>query len=202
MCNLNNRIIDRTIILEWGNVQRYIGDFQDYYGIDERGYLCSIKINLLNNANSKIINRLPFLFDINNNDTLNISDINISDFHFREGKYNNIQQYLCDDTIIFKYSNTYNRHLIYKKMSDKLFLVFTKDMFLEYIIITKINDLLFNNSIFLTSKFLRELYFSIYTHDEDDVVETLSIIESIKPNISFKNIFKTELEDMEENLNC
>ena len=37
MCNLNNRIIDRTIILEWGNVQRYIGDFQDYYGIDERG---------------------------------------------------------------------------------------------------------------------------------------------------------------------
>ena len=87
-------------------------------------------------------------------------------------------------------------------MSDKLFLVFTKDMFLEYIIITKINDLLFNNSIFLTSKFLRELYFSIYTHDEDDVVETLSIIESIKPNISFKNIFKTELEDMEENLNC
>lgn len=196
MCKLSRKIVDRTIILEWEKPKTHIGDFQDYYGLDEKGNLCSIELQLLHNVGSKILHTLPSIFDIK--EDLNISKINIRDFSFSNEDYSNIQQYLYKNTLIFKYTDKYEKDLVYKRVADDTFLIMNKVGLLQYIVLRNIDTFSFRNRILLDNT-LVALIFNLYTYLVDDIVQVMSLLKEIE-EANLEELFYGEVQDLKEEL--
>ncbi|XKX05025.1 hypothetical protein R8G61_11730 [Tenacibaculum maritimum] len=122
-----NKIIDRTFIIEWGLPKKYIGDIQDYFGVDESENICSIKIQLLHNVGSKVLKKEPQILAAI---PKGIQPFVIKESLFNTNKIlNNHCQFLYKDDIIFSYTNStldnlINSSLIYK-MFSKMYLLYS-----------------------------------------------------------------------------
>ncbi|MFL0101280.1 hypothetical protein, partial [Tenacibaculum maritimum] len=142
-----NKIIDRTFIIEWGLPKKYIGDIQDYFGVDESENICSIKIQLLHNVGSKVLKKEPQILAAI---PKGIQPFVIKESLFNTNKIlNNHCQFLYKDDIIFSYTNStldnlINSSLIYKMFSKNVFALFDDKMQLHYIILKDVSKFNFN----------------------------------------------------------
>jgi len=193
---ITNEIIYRNIILEWGKATNYVEAFQDVFAFDSEQQLCYLKIQLLHNVGSLSLPIPPFYTEIDEN--LPISKIKRGDFSFEGKEIDNIRQYLCDDMLIFSYTTQGTIfNLDVKKVTDNLFFLLDKENILKYIVVTKISTFSFRG-YYLDEKILREIYFLAYTYELDDGIQLRSLLQMIQSEERYKEIFKSELDDLIE----
>jgi len=84
-----------------------------------------------------------------------------------------------------------------KKVTDNLFFLLDKENILKYIVVTKISTFPFRG-YYLDEKILREIYFLAYTYELDDGVQLRSLLQMIQSEERYKEIFKSELDDLIE----
>ncbi|WP_314300211.1 hypothetical protein [Capnocytophaga sputigena] len=170
--------------------------FQDVFAFDSEQQLCYLKIQLLHNVGSLSLPIPPFYTEIDEN--LPISKIKRGDFSFEGKEIDNIRQYLCDDMLIFSYTTQGTIfNLDVKKVTDNLFFLLDKENILKYIVVTKISTFPFR-SYYLDEKILREIYFLAYTYELDDGIQLRSLLQMIQSEERYKEIFKSELDDLIE----
>lgn len=78
-----------------------------------------------------------------------------------------------------------------------MFFLLDKENILKYIVVTKISTFPFR-SYYLDEKILREIYFLAYTYELDDGVQLRSLLQMIQSEERYKEIFKSELDDLIE----
>lgn len=196
--NKMKKIIDRTFIIEWGDIEKYVGDIQDYFGIDKLGDLCGIKIQLLHNVGSSVLNEEPII--ITNIPKKNeYLKINISDLYINNNT-NNSCQFLYKDNIIFSYNvdgKLSSLGLTYKILYENIFILFDDKMQIQYLIFKNISDFKFNKkkNCFNDEKSI-SLFFKVYTYNQDDETELLRLINEIELYLKEEDLVKNEICDL------
>ena len=87
-------------------------------------------------------------------------------------------------------------------MKLKILIIQRKNWVLQYIVVTDISTILFNDLYYLKEKEVRELYYLTCTLNSYDVVQYVSILEKIQNNKYYRQqIFEDVADDLVNDLN-
>ena len=88
------------------------------------------------------------------------------------------------------------------KITENLYFILNQEKVLQYIVVTDISTMLFNNLYYLKEKEVRELYYLTYTLNSYDVVQYVSILEKIQNNKYYRQqILEDVADDLVNDLN-
>lgn len=88
------------------------------------------------------------------------------------------------------------------KITENLYFILNEEKVLQYIVVTDISTILFNDLYYLKEKEVRELYYLTYTLNSYDVVQYVSILEKIQNNKYYRQqILEDVADDLVNDLN-
>ena len=88
------------------------------------------------------------------------------------------------------------------KITENLYFILNQEKVLQYIVVTDISTILFNDLYYLKEKEVRELYYLTYTLNSYDVVQYVSILEKIQNNKYYRQqILEDVADDLVNDLN-
>ena len=88
------------------------------------------------------------------------------------------------------------------KITENLYFILNEEKVLQYIVVTDISTILFNDLYYLKEKEVRELYYLAYTLNSYDVVQYVSILEKIQNNKYYRQqILEDVADDLVNDLN-
>jgi len=196
-----NKIIDRTLFFRWGESSTCLEVSGDVFFFDTEGNLRGINLLLQHNVGSVILPVLPsFLLE---EKPTTLTTLSREDFSFEVDDYTHTRAYLCDNNLVFSYTNC-NKilDLVTLKITENLYFILNEEKILQYIVVTDVSSIPFagmpyySASLYLKEKEVRELYFLTYTLASDDVVQYVSILEKIQKN----NYYDGQLERVANDL--
>ena len=182
-----NKIIDRTLFFRWGESSTCLEVSGDVFFFDTEGNLRGINLLLQHNVGSVILPVLPsFLLE---EKPTTLTTLSREDFSFEVDDYTHTRAYLCDNNLVFSYTNC-NKilDLVTLKITKNLYFILNEEKILQYIVVTDVSSIPFAGMpyysvpLYLKEKEVRELYFLTYTLASDDVVQYVSILEKIQKN--------------------
>ena len=116
-----NKIINRTLLLEWGESDTCLEEAGDVFFFDINNHLSGVNIILQHNVGSCILPSLPsFLLEEQKPTTL--TTLSREDFTFEVDDYTHTRSYLCEDNLVFSYTNC-------NKLLDLLILKITENLY-------------------------------------------------------------------------
>ena len=161
-----------------------------------------MNIILQHNVGSCILPSLPsFLLEEQKPTTL--TTLSREDFTFEVDDYTHTRSYLCEDNLVFSYTNCNKLlDLVILKITENLYFILNQEKVLQYIVVTDISTILFNDLYYLKEKEVRELYYLTYTLNSYDVVQYVSILEKIQNNKYYRQqILEDVADDLVNDLN-
>ena len=182
-----NKIIDRTLFFRWGESSSCFEVSGVVFFFDTEGNLRGINLLLQHNVGSVILPVLPsFLLE---EKPTTLTTLSREDFSFEVDDYTHTRAYLCDNNLVFSYTNC-NKilDLVTLKVTENLYFILNEEKILQYIVVTDVSSIPFagmpyySAPLYLKEKEVRELYFLTYTLASDDVVQYVSILEKIQKN--------------------
>ena len=197
-----NKIIDRTLFFRWGESSTCLEVSGDVFFFDTEGNLRGINLLLQHNVGSCILPSLPsFLLEERKPTTL--TTLSREDFTFEMDDYTHTRSYLCEDNLVFSYTNCNKLlDLVILKITENLYFILNEEKVLQYIVVTDISTILFNDLYYLKEKEVRELYYLAYTLNSYDVVQYVSILEKIQKNKYYRQqILEDVADDLVNDLN-
>ncbi|WP_268848990.1 hypothetical protein [Flavobacterium aestivum] len=176
--------------IEWGVPVFSSDQLQDYWEVDENGYVCKINVQLLYNSDSDILTEEPEILKLLHQNKNEKTELIFSEFLKTNKHFGNIHQSLFEDNIIFSYQakNEFNdkEKFIFKQLAEGVNIIFNEQLILRYLIIENIstfNYLNIDNDLDNIDSEIRrniiKLYFSIYTYNQNNKIEIKSIIDKI-----------------------
>lgn len=197
-----NKIINRTLLLEWGESDTCLEEAGDVFFFNINNHLSGVNIILQHNVGSCILPSLPsFLLEEQKPTTL--TTLSREDFTFEVDDYTHTHSYLCEDNLVFSYTNCNKLlDLVILKITENLYFILNQEKVLQYIVVTDISTILFNDLYYLKEKEVRELYYLTYTLNSYDVVQYVSILEKIQNNKYYRQqILEDVADDLVNDLN-
>ena len=157
-----NKIINRTLLLEWGKSDTCLEEAGDVFFFDINNHLSGVNITLQHNVGSCILPSLPS-FLLKEQKPTTLTTFSREDFTFEIDDYTHTRSYLCEDNLVFSYTNCNKLlDLVILKITENLYLILNQEKVLQYIVVTDISTILFNDLYYLKEKEVRELYYLTY----------------------------------------